>query len=233
VIGLQPAGKDMDEAIPIYPHLILGRNPYHNIANHVDLGITYENDGNQVPCELCRVTRTTTTTVELQLLSFDINRSNPTFTLKLGDMVRFGDDNEFVVVLIDRTHLGMSSMETQTAPSNPSVAQFPAKKESSENVAKRRRIDSPTQKQGLPMKGRPRHVAKRHEVGEESYQPTKEQTVISMGNWSLEILDERETPAYPDQFRSQHKTSWAATRVLSLNIMLTWELPSERFQENC
>jgi hypothetical protein len=133
VIGLQPADKNMGEAIPIYPHLILGRNPYHNIANHVDLGITYKNAGDQVPCELWRVTRTTSTTssIDLQLLSLDINRSNPTFTLKLGGVVRFGDTNKFIVVLIDRTHPAMSSMEPQKAPSNPSVAQSPPAKKSS------------------------------------------------------------------------------------------------------
>jgi hypothetical protein len=41
------------------------------------------------------------------------------------------------------------------------------------------------------MKGRPRHVAKRHEVGEKLYGRTKQQqhTVIDMGNWSLKILE--------------------------------------------
>ena len=108
----------------------MGRNPYHNIAHHVNLGITYKNAGDRVSCELCRVTRTTTTSIDLQLLSLDINRSNPTFTLKLGGVVRFGDTNKFIVVLIDRTHPAMSSMEPQKAPSNPSVAQSPPAKKS-------------------------------------------------------------------------------------------------------
>jgi hypothetical protein len=126
VIALKPADENMDAAFPIYPNMILSRNPYHNIAHHVNLGIMYKNASNRLPCELCRVTRTTTTSIDLELLFLDINWSNPTFPLKLGNVVRFGDANEFIVVLIDRTH-----------------PEPPANNESFEHVAKQRKIDSP------------------------------------------------------------------------------------------
>jgi hypothetical protein len=63
VIGLKPAKKNMDEALEIYPHQILGRNPYHNNPNHINLGIMYENAGDKVPCELFRVSHTTDTSI--------------------------------------------------------------------------------------------------------------------------------------------------------------------------
>jgi hypothetical protein len=86
--------------------------------------------------------------------------------LKLGDVVRFGDDNEFIVVLIDRTH-----------------PEPPANNKSYKHIAKQRKIDSPENEGKRP---------ERHEVGEESYQHSKEQTIIQVGNWSLEILEGRD-----------------------------------------
>jgi hypothetical protein len=168
---LKPANENMDAAFPIYPNMILGRIPYHNIAHHVNLGITYKNASNRLPCELCRVTRTTTTSINLQLLFLDINWFNPTFPLKLGDVVRFGDANEFIVVLIDRTH-----------------PEPPANNESYKHIAKQRKIDSPENEGKRP---------ERHEVGEESYQHSKEQTIIQVGNWSLEILEGRDRDLPP------------------------------------
>jgi hypothetical protein len=195
----------MDAAFPIYPKMILGRNPYHNIAHHVNLGITYKNAGDRVSCELCRVTRTTTTSIDLQLLSLDINRSNPTFTLKLSGVVRFKDANEFIVVLIDRTH-----------------PEPPANNESYEHVVMQRKIDSPENEGERP---------ERHEVGKESYQHSKEQTIIQVGNWSLEILEGRDRDL-PRLIPITTRNIFGRN-LFPLNIMSTLELPRKRFQDKC
>jgi hypothetical protein len=188
-LGLLHVDKNMADAIPIFTGDILGRNPHHPIADHVDLGITYENAGDRFPCKLCRVLNMSRTHIELQFLSLEINRTLPTYMLVVGDLVRFGGNNEFQVVVIEEHARTVASPQPQRPPAmsidphkshaapevNQSQMESPDHGSPSpgrkRNVAKRAgvsesQVESPND--GSPSPGRKRNVAKRAGVSEES-----------------------------------------------------------------
>jgi hypothetical protein len=85
---------------------ILGRQPYsafwHPLDEEVlDLGITFENAGEQIPCHLLRVVEVTSHIMVLEFVNIRLNGACIPVYLKNGDKINFGDSNRFEVIKLD------------------------------------------------------------------------------------------------------------------------------------
>jgi hypothetical protein len=97
LLGFKRVDDRTGTVIPLTPGNLLGRNPKKPIPEHVDLGITKENGGEEIARKLCRVVRVTSSSIRLELLASATN-SNKLLEYKQRGDQEFRKINSTVVV---------------------------------------------------------------------------------------------------------------------------------------
>jgi hypothetical protein len=67
----------------------------------IDCEITYENAGDQIPNHLLRVHNVSHTLIHLSFVNIRVDHSRVCIKMKRGDTLDLGDDNKFLVILLD------------------------------------------------------------------------------------------------------------------------------------